>query len=87
MAFFSTPEVEWLYSGVLVLVLAHRGRQRLVQVRQRVVAQVDELELGVAAARGVVVDPPGHLLAVAVGAGAAEDDADPGHGIPPALSC
>ena len=97
MAFFSTPEVEWLYSGVtmtnpsneailsahclgvLVLVLAHRGRQRLVQVRQRVVAQVDELELGVAAARGDVVDPRGDLLAVAVGTGAAEDDADPGH--------
>jgi len=40
-----------------MLVLAERRRQRLVQVRQRVVAQVDELELGVAAARGDVVDP------------------------------
>jgi hypothetical protein len=31
---------------VLVLVLAHRRRQRLIQVRQRVVAQVKQLELG-----------------------------------------
>jgi hypothetical protein len=31
---------------VLALVLAHRRGQRLVQVRQRVVPQVDELELG-----------------------------------------
>ena len=85
MAFFSTPEVPWLYSGVtmtkpsneaifvrpllgvLVLVLAERRRQRLVEVRQRVVAQVDELELGVVAARGDVEHPAGDLLAVAVG--------------------
>src|SRR6202044_2358358 len=65
--------------GVVVLVLAQRGRQRLVQVRQRVVAEVDELELGVASKRRVVVHPPGDLLAVAIGAGAAEDDADPDH--------
>ena len=65
--------------GVLVLVLAQRRRQRLVEVRQRVVAQVDQLELRVAAARGDVEHPLRDLLAVPVGAGAAEDDADPGH--------
>jgi hypothetical protein len=65
---------------VLVLVLAHRWRQRLVQVRQRVVAQVNQLELGVAAARCQVIDPHGDLFAAAVGPGAAQDDADLDHG-------
>ncbi len=65
--------------GVLVLVLAQRRRQRLIEVRQRVVAQVNQLELGIAAARCHVIDPRGDLLAVAVGADAAEDDADPDH--------
>src|ERR1700677_3010214 len=95
MAFFSTPEVEWLYSGVT---MTNPSNEAIFSAHCRVCsfwywpieggsgssrcgrAQVDELELGVAAARGDVVDPPGHLLAVAVGAGAAEDDADPGHG-------
>ena len=66
--------------GVLVLVLAHRRRQRLIQMRQRVVAQVNQLELGVAAARCQVIDPRGDLFAAAVGAGAAQDDADLDHG-------
>jgi hypothetical protein len=35
--------------GVVVLILTERGRQRLIEVRQRVVAQVDQLELGVGA--------------------------------------
>jgi hypothetical protein len=36
-------------------------------VRQRVVAQIDELVLGVIALRGEIEDPAGDLLAVAVG--------------------
>src|SRR5712691_12055402 len=70
--------------GVLVLVLAERGRQRFVQVRERVVAQVEEFEVGVAATRRSLQHPVGDLLAVAVGAGAAQDDPDPAHG---ALPC
>src|SRR5207249_11584546 len=61
-------------------VLAERGRQRFVQVRERVVAQVEEFEVGVAAARGNLQHPVGDLLAVAVGAGAAQDDPDSAHG-------
>jgi hypothetical protein len=64
---------------VCALILAEQRPQRLIQVRQRVVTQVNQLELGVAAARRHVIDPPGGLFAVAVGAGAAEDDADPDH--------
>ena len=41
--------------------------------------QVDEFEVGVKPLGGNVVHPSGDLLAVAVGAGAADDDADPGH--------
>jgi hypothetical protein len=48
-------------------------------VRQRVVPKVDQLELGVAASGGDVEYPGGDLFAVSVRAGAAEDDADPGH--------
>ena len=77
MAFFRTPEVEWLYSGVTktnpsnrpmvaahswvcgVLVLAHGRRQGLVQVRQGVVDEVDQLELGVRAPPGLVHHPAG----------------------------
>src|SRR5438876_11479516 len=66
--------------GVLVLVLAERRGQRFVQVRERVVAQVEEFEVGVVAARGSLQHPAGDLLAVAVGAGAAQDDPDSAHG-------
>jgi hypothetical protein len=40
---------------------------------------VDEFEGGIVAARRDVVHPPGRLLAVAVRAGAVDDDADTGH--------
>src|SRR6266567_1355668 len=73
--------------GVLVLVLAERGRQRFVQVRERVVAQVEEFEVGVAATRGSLQYPVGDLLAVAVGAGAAQDDPDSAHCALPTVSC
>ena len=43
-------------------------------------AQIEEFEVGVAAARGSRQHPVGDLLAVAVGAGAAQDDPDSGHG-------
>src|SRR5262245_14237708 len=62
-------------------VLAERGRQWLVEVRQRMGEQVDELELSVRALRGDVEDPARDLLAVPVRAGAAEDDADLGHDV------
>jgi hypothetical protein len=45
-----------------------------------VVAQVEEFEVGVVATRRDLQYPVGDLLAVAVGAGAAQDDPDPGHG-------
>ena len=54
--------------------------QRFVQVRERVVAQVEELEAGVVATRRNLQHPVGDLLAVAVGAGAAQDDPDSVHG-------
>ena len=96
MAFLSTPEVEWLYSGVtktkpsnaailsahalvcVVRVLARcDGGIGLVQVGQRVVGQVDELVLARRCAAGGLGDHPlGDGLAVAAGAGAAEDDGD-----------
>jgi len=60
-------------------------RPRLIERRQRAVAQVDQLELGVAAAGRHVVDQRGDLLTVTVGAGAAQDDADPDHRDSPAL--
>lgn len=72
-----------LFAQALMGVLAPCGRPqagRLVDVRgQWVVAQVEQLELGVDAARCHVVDPSGDLLAVAVGAGAAENGSDPDH--------
>jgi hypothetical protein len=97
MAFFSTPEVEWLYSGVTItkpsneaILAAHSrvcgwlywaidGGTGLVEVRQLVVEQVDQLELRVGALRGHLEDPLGDGFAVAARAGAAEDDADLGH--------
>ena len=65
--------------GVRLAVLAERRRHGLVEERQVEVREVDELELGVAALLGEVVDPPGDGFAVAAGAGAAEDDADLDH--------
>src|SRR5262245_45635892 len=56
-------------------------KRRLVEVREWIVEQVDEFELSVGALRSDVEDPPGDLLAVPVRAGAAEDDADLGHGL------
>ena len=99
MAFFSAPEVEWLYSGVTKTkpskrgdlggpglrvrlgVLPERGRHRLVEVRQVVVGDVDELVLGVAALLGDVEHPAGDGFAVAARAGAADDDRDLGHAV------
>jgi hypothetical protein len=65
--------------GVVVGVLAERRSVRLVEVRQRVVAQVDELELRVSSRFGGIEDPPRDLLPVAIGAGASENDSDPTH--------
>src|SRR5690606_3237377 len=64
---------------VLVLVLVHGGRERLVVVRQVESAKVDQLVLGVAPLSGSLEHPVGDLLAVAVGTGAAEDNSDTWH--------
>src|SRR4051812_5972732 len=70
-------------SGVLVLVLPHRWRQRFVEVRQRIVGQVDQLELRVVALSRDVQYPAGDVLSPTAWAGASEDDADPDHVPPP----
>jgi hypothetical protein len=51
----------------------------LIKVRQRIVAEVNELDLHVRPLRSDREDPPGDLLSVAVGAGASEDDPDSEH--------
>jgi hypothetical protein len=48
-------------------------------VRERVIAEVEEFEVGVVATRRNLQHPVGDLLAVAVGAGAAQDDPDSVH--------
>ncbi|GAA3664652.1 hypothetical protein GCM10022224_030990 [Nonomuraea antimicrobica] len=45
--------------GVLVLVVAHGGDVRLVQMAQAIVLQVDPFVFGVTTFAGQVVDPPG----------------------------
>jgi hypothetical protein len=55
------------------------GSVRLLEVRQRIAAQVDELELRIGSPRGAVEYRPRDLLAVAVVAGASENDSDPEH--------
>ena len=47
-----------------LLVLPERGGHRLVEQRQVEVGDVDELELGVRARGGQLVDPAAHRLAV-----------------------
>ena len=63
--------------GVVLGVLPERRSVRLVEVRERVVAEVDELKLRVRSLRGDVEDPPRDLLAVAVRAGTSENYSDP----------
>jgi hypothetical protein len=53
------------------------GSVRLLEVRQRIAAQVDELELRVGSPRGGVEYRPRDLLAVAIAAGASDNDSDP----------
>ena len=65
--------------GVRILVLPQLRRALLVEVRQREVAQVDQLEGRVVALSGEVGHPVGDLLTVAAGSGAADDDADASH--------
>src|SRR4051812_8256905 len=68
---------------VIVLVLAEGWRHGLVKMREGIVTQVDELEVGVAALRCAVVHPARDLLSIAVRAGAAEDDSNlRGHNAP-----
>jgi hypothetical protein len=92
MAFLSTPDVEWLYSGVTKMkpsyapiFFAHAlvcspaywpGAASLVEMRERIVEQIDELVAGRGARRRLVDDPIGDRLAVAAGARTAEDDGD-----------
>ena len=52
-------------------------QDEILEVREREVGEVDELELGVAACRGVLEHPAGDLVADPARAGAADDDADP----------
>src|SRR5690606_40789806 len=52
------------------------GRQRLLEERQRVLAQIEQLDAHVAAARREIEDPLRRLVAETVRAGAAEDDLD-----------
>jgi hypothetical protein len=66
--------------GVRVLVMPHSRGQRLVQVWKRIVGEVDQLEVGVAAPTCLVHHPASDRLAPTPGAGAPEDDADAGHG-------
>ncbi len=65
--------------GVRVLVLPHHRRQGLVQVWERVVDKVDELELGIRPVPSLVHHPAGDLLASPARAGASEDHSDAGH--------
>src|SRR3954452_9932644 len=116
MAFLSTPEVLWLYSGVTItnpsseaIFAAHffvwsfwywpsdggsgsskRGhgqahppaRPKRRAPRRGDAPQADQLDLRTPALGCDLVHPLGYLCAVAVGAGAAEDDTDPSHGGP-----
>src|SRR5712671_5768925 len=66
-------------AGVVVLVLTGRGRHRLVQMRQRIIPQIDQLVLRVPAPGSLPMNPSGDLLSLAVGSGAADDEANPGH--------
>ena len=62
-----------------VLVRAHVRGQRLVQMRQGVVDEVDELEFGVGSMPGLVHHPESDVFAEATRAGASENDGDAGH--------
>src|SRR4029079_15944066 len=57
--------------------------RRLVEERQLVVRQVDQLDLRVAALARELDDPAGDRLGGAPGASAADDDANPDHVRPP----
>ena len=97
MAFFSAPDVPWLYSGVtntkasnaaifaaqrLVWsfeYLPMRRRHRLVEQRQLVVLDVDDLIRGIGPLAGNLVHPLGDRLRMAARPGAADDDGDLDH--------
>ncbi len=67
---------------VLVGVLTHRRRHGLVEQRQVERCDVEELEGGVVAGGGDLLHPVRDGLTVASGAGASDDDGDPGHAAP-----
>jgi hypothetical protein len=62
--------------GVVVGVDAPAGGHGLVQVRQRVVEQVDELVVGVRPFLGLGQHPPRHGFTLPARTGTAEDDRD-----------
>lgn len=76
----SKPATFSAQARVRLAVLPHGGRHHLVEVRQVVVLEVDQLELGVAPLGGEFVDPARDGFADAPGAGGTDDDCDFGHG-------
>ena len=64
---------------VIIRVLAEDRRDRLVEQREIVILDVDELELGIAARARDLVDPASHSLALPPRPRASDDDRNSKH--------